>query len=74
MPPPPEGAGDGFGAGAGGVARLAVQMSPPITVAASLVPSDDEVMENQLRPLAPVPVVWLVQCCPLSVEVEMSPP
>ena len=42
--------------------------------AASLMPSDDEVMEFQLRPLAEVPVVSLVHVAPLSVEVQMSPP
>jgi hypothetical protein len=47
-------------------------MSPPYTFAANLVPSAEEVMEVQSGPLRLVPVVLLVQVCPLSVEVQMS--
>jgi phage shock protein PspC (stress-responsive transcriptional regulator) len=45
-------------------------MFPPYTIAASLVPSEDEVMEYQLLV---APVVRSVQVAPESVEVQMFP-
>jgi hypothetical protein len=45
-----------------------------VSTAANSVPSDDEVIDCQLRSLALVPVVWSVQVAPLSEEVQMSPP
>ena len=48
-----------------------VQMLPPLTTAASFVPSDDEAMVHQLREPA---AVRAVQFTPESVEVQMLPP
>jgi hypothetical protein len=44
-------------------------MSPPHTAAASLVPSEEDVLEDQFNPLRLVPVVSLVHVAPPSVEV-----
>jgi hypothetical protein len=46
-------------------------MSPPFSTAASLVPSEEEVIDCQVRDPA---AVWSVQFTPPSIEVYMSPP
>ena len=51
---------------------LVVQMFPPPTTAASLVPSLDEVMD--LQPFVPPTEVSSVHVVPESVEVQMFPP
>ena len=49
-------------------------MSPPCSAAASLVPSAEEVMVFQCKPLALVPAVSLVHVAPVVVETQMSLP
>ena len=64
-----EGGGDGGGGGGEGAAK--VQMFPPLAVAASLVPSLDDVMPIQV--FVPPVDVTSVHVAPESVEVQMFP-
>ena len=65
--------GGGGGSGGGGSGASKVQMFPPLTTAASLVPSLEDAMLCHCSILRPKEVSS-VQVAPESVEVKMFPP